>query len=136
MDRARRAAADGRWGEVLKLADASPSLTAAERVELDGYVRRANEWVQQSLASVVVSARERQFTSARRTLSVLTTQLDGTTCAGLIDAERGSRAVERLSAVEQGSPDQLDAPEQIRKQAYAEFRGTRWAPLFRGRPAK
>ncbi len=136
MDRARRAAADGRWGEVLRIADEAPRLPTAEKAELDGYVRSANEWVQTSLASAVASAKERQFTSARRTLTVLTAQLDGTTCPGLIDAERGSRAVERLSAVEQGSPDQFDAPEQIRKQAYSEFRGTRWAPLFRGRSTK
>jgi len=135
MDRVRRAADDGRWGEVLKIADAAPKVTTSEKAELDGYVRRANEWVQTSLASVVTSAKEREYTSARRTLTVLATQLDGTTCAGLIDAERGSRAVDRLSAVEQGSPDQLDAPEQIRMQAYAEFRGTRWATLFRGRSA-
>ena len=134
MDAVRLAAADGRWGEVLRLADASPRVTTAEKAELDAFVRRANTWVQESLASVVTSAKERQFSSARRTLTVLTTQLDGTTCAGLIDAERGSRAVERLSAVEQGSPDQNDTPEQLRKQAYSEFRGTRWATLFRGRP--
>lgn len=135
MPRARAAAGEGRWGDVLKVNDESPRLSSAERSELDSLVRRANDWVLGSFEAVLASAKDRRYPDAKRTLTVLTTQLDGTTCPGLIDAERGVRAVDRLSAIEQGAPDQVDAPEQLRKASYAEFRGTRWASLFRSRPS-
>ena len=135
MPRARAAAVEGRWGDVLKVNDEPLPLSSTERSELDALVRRAKDWVSGSFEAVLTSARARKYLDAKRTLTVLTTQLDGTTCPGLIDAERGVRAVDRLSAIDQGAPEQSDAPEQLRKSAYAEFRGTRWAPLFRGRAA-
>lgn len=135
MTRARRAAAEGRWGAVLKVGDEPIRLQTTEKAEFDALVRRANEWVLGSLEAVVTAAKAGDFSQSRRTLAVLAKQLEGTTCPSLIDAERGLRAVDRLSAMEQGSPDQADAPDTIRKKAYAEFRGTRWAPLFKGRVA-
>ncbi len=133
MERARHAAAEGRWGDVLKVNDESPRLSVAEKAEFDALLRRANNWVLGSFDSAMSSARARRYPDAKRTLAVLSTQLTGTTCPGLIDAERGMRAIDRLSAIEQGTPEQADAPEQLRKVAYADFRGSRWASLFRGR---
>jgi len=131
MTTARAAAADGRWGDVLRVADASPRLTAAERGELDALVRRANEWAVEKLDATIALASDKQFADARRTLTLVSTQLSGTTNPNLIDAERGRRAVDALSAIEQGSPDRADAPEQLRKKAYSEFRGSRWASMFK-----
>jgi hypothetical protein len=70
------------------------------------------------------AARARRFPEAIRTLSVVQSELHDTQCPALTDAERGERAVRCLIAIERGSPDSTGTPEELRKQAYADFRGT------------
>ena len=85
------------------------------------------------MAEAEAAARARRFPEAIRTLSVVQSELHDTQCPALTDAERGERAVRCLIAIERGSPDSTGTPEELRKQAYADFRGTRWAALFRSR---
>ncbi len=132
LSRVRAAAATARYGEVIRLGETErPS--PGERAEFDALVQRAHTWVLSSMAEAEAAARARRLPEAMRTLAVVRSELHHTQCPALTDAERGERAVRCLIAIERGSPDSKGTPEELRKQAYADFRGTRWAALFRSR---
>lgn len=132
MSRLRAAAAGARYGEVIRIGE-TETPSPADRAEFEGLVQRAQTWVLTSMAEAEAAARARRFPEAIRTLSVVRTELRDTQCPALTDAERGERAVRCLIAIERGSPDSAGTPEELRRQAYADFRGTRWAALFRSR---
>ncbi len=132
LSRMRTAAATAQYGEVIRLAE-TESPSPAERPEYESLRQRAEGWVLKSMADAEAAARGRRFSEAMRTLTVLRAELSRTQCPALTDAERGERAIQCLVEIERGSPDSKGTPEEIRKQAYAEFRGTRWAALFRSR---
>jgi hypothetical protein len=136
IHRARAAAAEGRWGDVFRVADAAPTLSRTERTELDSLVRRGQDWVLASFDVVYRAGVERKYPVAKRMLVRMQDELTGTTCPSLIEAERGLGAIDRLSAIEQGSPDRVDAPELLRRDAYAQLRGSRWAGWFRSPATK
>lgn len=132
LARARTAAADQAWGDLVRLGETLPATdTGSDAYEVRMLVQSAYTWTLDSLSTAQTAAAERRYDDALRTLEVVRRELDGTTCPAVRDAERGRRAVERLRDIERGSPDQADAPEADRRVAYAEFRGSRWACLFR-----
>jgi len=134
MAAARAAAAGGHWGEVLQLASASrSSLSAADAAEMATLEQGACQWTLDSMASAEEAARERRYKDAERSLEIVRRELSDTTSPAWNDAQRGMVAIQRLVSIEQGSPDSADSPETQRKRAYSEFRGSRWAPLFRSR---
>jgi len=132
LARVRAAAVAARYGEVIRLGETERP-PAGDRAEFDAIVQRAHTWVLASMAEAEAAARARRFPEAMRTLAVVRAELHATQCPALTDAERGERAVRCLIAIERGSPDSKGTPEELRKQAYADFRGTRWAALFRSR---
>ncbi len=132
LSRVRSAAAGARYGEVIRIGE-TETPSRADRAEFDALVQRALDWVLASMAEAEAAARARRFPEAIRTLSVVQSESHDTQCPALTDAERGERAVRCLIAIERGSPDSTGTPEELRKQAYADFRGTRWAALFRSR---
>ena len=134
VTRARVAADSGDWGAVLRLwEETGNSRNATLLADLSPYAERAHLWCLRQVDDAEQAARDRRYDDAMRSLDLVQRSLEGTTCPIAVDAERGERAIERLMAIERGSPDQADAPEVLRRRAYQEFRGSRWAPLFRSR---
>ena len=119
---------------MLQLADApGVALPATDAAALKALSADAYQWILDSMASAEQAARQHRYPDALRTLGIVRRELSDTTCPAWNDAQRGTVAIERLVAIEQGSPDAADASETERKRAYSEFRGSRWAPLFRSR---
>jgi hypothetical protein len=134
VTRARAAADTGDWGTVLRIwEEAGNSRDASLLADLSPHAERAHLWCLRQVDDAENAAQDRRYDDAMRSLELVRRSLDGTTCPIAVDAERGERAIERLMAIERGSPDQADAPEVLRRRAYQEFRGSRWAPLFRSR---
>jgi hypothetical protein len=132
--RARAASETGDWGTDLRLwEEAGDGRDAGLLADLSPYAERAHLWCLRQVDDAERAAQARRYEDARRSLELVRRCCEGTSCPIAVDAERGERAVERLMAIEQGSPDQADAPEMLRRRSYQEFRGSRWAPLFRSR---
>jgi hypothetical protein len=130
LERARLAAADGRWGEVIRLGNESAKAPpTTDAWEMDLLVRRARTWALDGMNEAVESARKGDIESAAKALERVRKATAGLPVE--IDAERGQRALRRLSDIARGSPEASDTPDALRKAAYAEFRGTRWAVLFK-----
>jgi hypothetical protein len=135
VTRARTCATGGDWGGVLHCYDeAGDGRDPAALAAIAPLAERAHLWALRQIDDAEKAARSRDYPDAMRCLSLIQRSLEGTSCPVAVDAERGQRAVERLMAIEQGSPDRSDAPEALRRRSYQEFRGSRWAPLFRSTP--
>jgi hypothetical protein len=125
LGQARVAASAQSWGEVMRVSDAAVGLPRdGDVIEIELLARRAATWSLERLQGAADAARERRFAAAIDSLGNVRREMAGRVQE--IDAVRGERAVERLAAIDRGGAD-ADA---IRRKAYADFRGTRWASLF------
>jgi hypothetical protein len=130
LERAREAAAEGRYGDVIRLGnEAQKDAPSVDSWEMDHLVRRARTWALDGMNDAVQDALRGDYDTAARTLERVRVAMAGLPAE--IDAERGQRALLRLADIARGSPDAGDGPDSLRKAAYAEFRGTRWAVLFK-----
>jgi hypothetical protein len=129
LERARAAAAARAWGELARLGDAAADLPRGpERSEVEALAQRAHAWTLDTMSAAVAAAEEGRPGEALRLLEQVRREMGDRPVAR--DVERGVLAIERLARI-QGSPDGGDEPETLRRQAYADFRGSRWAALFR-----
>jgi hypothetical protein len=130
LERARLSAGRGHWGEVIRLGnEAAEAPPTADAWEMDLLVRRARTWALDGMNSAVQDALRGDTDSAARTLETVRRAMAGLPVE--IDAERGQRALLRLADIARGDPDASSEADALRKTAYAEFRGTRWAVLFK-----
>jgi hypothetical protein len=130
LERAREAAAEGRFGDVIRLGnEAEKAAPSVDSWEMDLLVRRARTWALDGMNDAVQDSLRGDYDSAARTLDRVRRAMTGLPVE--IDAERGQRALLRLSEISRGSPDATETPDALRKAAYSEFRGTRWAVLFK-----
>jgi hypothetical protein len=77
-------------------------------------------------------AGEQHPDAALRALELVSRELTGTIHPASVDAVRGQDAMRVLQQIEGASANAATA-DMLRKDAYARFRGSRWAPLFRSR---
>ena len=130
LSEAQAAAAAGSWKEVLRAADDAAGLPRdSDTVELALLAQRASRWSLDSLQAAADAAGLQRYGQAVTTLGVVRREMAGHVQA--IDAERGLEAVERLVSLDRGSPREAADLEQARRKAYSEYRGTRWAALFK-----
>lgn len=133
VERARTAAALGRWGELARLGDEGRTLPkGSDREEVDLLAQRAHGWALDTMAAAVVAAEEHRYADAIGLLERVRREMADRPVA--VDAERGVSAVERLAAIDGSYSARARDAETMRRAAYADFRGSRWASLFRARP--
>jgi len=132
IERARAAAVREQWGEVLRMDEDAHGLTGSDGAEMAALADRANQWVARTMNDAERFAGDRHPDAALRALDGLSLALAGTIHPASVDAVRGQDAMRVLQQIERASPNDPTA-DMLRKDAYARFRGSRWAPLFRSR---
>ncbi|MBL9089238.1 MAG: hypothetical protein JNM10_19015, partial [Planctomycetia bacterium] len=133
IERARAAAVREQWGEVLRLdEDTRRELSPADAAEMAALVDRANQWVGRTMNDAERYAGDQRPDVALRLLDGLARELAGTVHPASVDAVRGQEAMRVLQQIAGASANAATA-DMLRRDAYARFRGSRWAPLFRSR---
>ena len=132
LERARSASVREAWGDVLRAAEA-PGVPPSDAVELAQLAERARAWVSRTMADAERAATERRLEEALRLLERVRRETEGTSLPAGIDAERGLRAVRALATMDAEAAKGSPTAETLRRQSYADFRGSRWAALFRAR---
>lgn len=133
IERARAAAVREQWGEVLRIdEDARRELSPADAAEMAALVDRANQWVGRTMNDAERYAGDQRPDVALRLLDGLARELAGTVHPASVDAVRGQEAMRVLQQIAGASANAATA-DMLRRDAYARFRGSRWAPLFRSR---
>lgn len=109
----------GAWGRVLQLSD---------KVEgMEDLARAARRWASDTLQLSVRLLRARSLVPARKSLEAVATEFDGFPAA--VDAKRGLEALRVIDEIRFFEPDSA-VGESLRKKAYEDMRGSRWAVLF------
>ncbi len=132
IELARAAAVREQWGDVLRIADDARGLSGPDGAEMAALEDRAHQWVGRTLNDAERFAGDRHPDAALRALDGLSRALAGTVHPASVDAVRGQDAMRVLMQLERASANDPTA-DMLRKDAYARFRGSRWAPLFRSR---
>lgn len=133
IERARAAAVREQWGEVLRIdEDARRELSPTDAAEMAALVDRANQWVGRTMNDAERYAGDQRPDVALRLLDGLARELAGTVHPASVDAVRGQEAMRVLQQIAGASANAATA-DMLRRDAYARFRGSRWAPLFRSR---
>lgn len=130
--RARAAAVKEEWGEVLRLQENARALPTAEAVELAALADRAHQWVARTMSDAERHAIGGRPDAASRLLDRVARELSGSIHPASVDAVRGLDAMRALAQI-QASMDAPTTADLLRKDAYARFRGSRWAAMFRSR---
>jgi len=109
----------GAWGRVLQLSD---------KVEgMEDLAKAARRWASDTLQLSVRLLRARSLVPARKSLEAVATEFDGFPAA--VDAKRGLEALQVIDEIRFFEPDSA-VGESLRKKAYEDMRGSRWAVLF------
>jgi hypothetical protein len=127
---AQAAAAAEQWGDVIRVGNEAARLPkGSDTWEIDLLVHRARTWTLETMDAAVQAAASQRYHEAGAMLDRVERVMDRLPARE--DAERGREALARLAEIDRGSPDSPEASDAARKTAYAEFRGSRWAALFR-----
>ncbi len=121
-DEARRAADRSEWADVLLAAASAP-----DDEVLRDLVDRANRWAHERLASAALDIREGRYDEGLAAVEAVLVQMGGQPVA--VDANRGLGAIQTLLELRHLNPDGAVA-KTVRRNAQAEYRGTRWSSLF------
>lgn len=132
IERARAAAVREQWGEVLRIAEEARDPSIPDGAEMAALVDRANQWVARTMNDAERYAGDQRPDAALRLLEALARELAGTIHPASVDAVRGQEAMKVLQQIAGASANAATA-DMLRRDAYARFRGSRWAPLFRSR---
>ncbi|MFO0931935.1 MAG: hypothetical protein U1E39_04415 [Planctomycetota bacterium] len=132
IERARAAAVREQWGEVLRIAEDAREPSVPDGAEMSALVDRANQWVARTMNDAERYAGDQRPDAALRLLEALARELAGTIHPASVDAVRGQEAMKVLQQIAGASANAATA-DMLRRDAYARFRGSRWAPLFRSR---
>ena len=132
IERARAAAVREQWGEVLRIAEDVREPSVPDGAEMAALVDRANQWVARTMGDAEKYAADQRPDAALRLLEALSRELAGTIHPASVDAVRGQEAMKVLQQIANSSANAATA-DMLRRDAYARFRGSRWAPLFRSR---
>jgi hypothetical protein len=129
LEKARQAAATGRWGEVVRLhAEADKAPVRFDTTEWKALAAKAKAWCEETLAAALAAAKDGRTEEAARLCAAVKKEI---ACEheSVADAARGETAIARLKDVRDAGDDAL-LRDATRKAAVVEFQGSRWAVLF------